>query len=259
MSNRIFIVVFAVTTIAISICCTNALEAQVITDGLVSFWTFDRADVDGDTVKDVFGNNDGIMEGGDIVDDGKIHAAIELDGASFVDCGTDESLNLTDALTIELWMKPASVGEGGINAGPACKAVSGGSWAWQLRYNAPGGFMGFQFNANPGGSTWISVQENLEPEEWYHITGTFDGSDLVCYLDGVETERISASAINSSSDNFFIGQDGWVNCFDGLVDEVRVYDRALSEAEIQNNYITTSQLAVEPAEKLAITWGAVKR
>lgn len=259
MSSRIFIVISFLAVIAASIWCTDTTEAQVITDGLVSFWTFDRADVDGDTVKDIVGGNDGVMEGGKIVDDGKINAAIELDGSSFVDCGDDESLNLTDALTIELWMNPSSAGEGGPNVGPACKAQDGGSWNWQLRYNAPGGnFMGFQFNANPEGSTWISVQENLEPEEWHHITGTFDGSDIVCYLNAVETDRGSISAINGSADHFFIGQDGWVNCFDGLVDELRIYDRALSEAEIENNYLSTSQLAVEPANKLAITWGAIK-
>jgi len=102
MSSRIFTVISFLAIAAASIWCTDAAEAQqVITDGLVSFWTFDRADVDGNTVMDIVGDNDGIMEGGKIVDDGKINAAIELDGSSFVDCGGDESLNLTDALTLE--------------------------------------------------------------------------------------------------------------------------------------------------------------
>ena len=259
MSNRKFALIFILAAIAASAWCVNAAKAQIITDGLVSYWTFDRADVDGDTVKDIVGINDGVMEGGKIVDDGKINAAIEFDGSSYVDCGTDESLNLTDALTIELWMNPASAGEGGPNAGPACRAIDGGSWNWQLRYNAPGGnYMGFQFNAVPGGAMWISVQENLEPEEWHHITGTFDGSEAVCYLNAVETQRAPMTGINSSADNFFIGQDGWINCFDGLVDELRMYDRALSEAEIEHNYVSTIQLAVDPSSKLAVTWGFIK-
>lgn len=260
MPKSKYFLIFVLTVVTASAWCVSAAKSQVITDGLVSYWTLDRADIDGDIAKDVFGNNDGEIIGGKIVP-GKINEAIEFDGAAdYIDCGGDDSLNLPNALTIELWMSPASVGEGGINAGPACKAMAGGSWNWQLRYNAPSGnYMGFQFNANPGGSMWISVKENLEPEEWYHIAGTFDGSDIVCYLNGVEKDRGSISAINSSGDNFFIGQDGWVNVFDGIVDEVRVYNRALSETEVQYNYETTSQLSVEPANKLAITWGAIKR
>lgn len=260
MSNRKLALILVLIAIAASVWCANAAKAQVITDGLVSYWTLDRADIEGDIAKDVFGNNDGEILGGKIVD-GKINEALEFNGGSdFVDCGGDESLNLTDELTIELWMNPASAGEGGINAGLLCKAQADGSWNWQLRYNAPNGnYMGFQFNAVPGGATWISVQENLEPEEWHHIAGTFDGGDIVCYLNGVEKDRVPMSGINSSGDHFFIGQDGWVNIFDGIVDEVRVYNRALSEAEVQYNYTTTTQLSVKPANKLAITWGAIKR
>lgn len=257
MSNRIFSVILTIAVIAISVWYTDVAEAQVVTDGLVSYWTLDEANIDGDTVEDVWGENDGTISGNPKIVEGKINEALEFDGATaFVDCGRDDSLNLPEALTIELWMKPNSAGEGGPNAGPICKAIAGGSWNWQLRYNAPGGFMGFQFNA--GGSKWISVQQKLEPGEWYHITGTYDGSDAVCYLNGVETERMSMPAINSSNDPLLIGQDGWVNVFDGVVDEARIYNRSLSEDEIQTNFKSTSQLALEPTDKLAVTWSEVK-
>ena len=256
MSSKISGVVLVV--IVASAWCINAAEAQkAVIDGLVSFWTLDKADIDGDTVKDIVGINDGTMQGDVKIVPGKINDALEFDGVgAFVDCGGDESLNLTDALTIELWMKPNSAGEGGPNAGPVCKAIAAGNWNWQLRYNAPGSFMGFQFNA--GGSKWISVQQNLEPEEWHHITGTYDGSDAVCYLNGDETDRLSIPAITSSNDPLLIGQDGWINVFDGIVDEVRIYSRALSENEVKQNYRSRSQLAVEPAGKLAITWGDIR-
>ena len=258
MSNRILGMVLALVVVVASVWCVDAAEAQVaIVDGLVSFWTLDEVDIDGDTVKDVVGINDGTMDGDVKIVPGKINQALEFDGlGSFVDCGGDESLNLTNALTIELWMMPNSAGEGGPNAGPICKAISGGSWNWQLRYNAPGSFMGFQFNA--GGSKWISVKENLEPGEWYHITGTYNGGDAVCYLNGEEKDRLSIPAINDSLDPLLIGQDGWINVFDGVVDEVRIYNRALSEAEVKNNYDSRSQLAAEPAGKLAVTWGDIK-
>ena len=260
MSSKLFAVALALAAIATSVWYVDDAEAQAaVEDGLVSFWTLDEADIDGDTVKDIVGNNHGTMSGRPKIVEGKINQALEFDGASsFVDCGGDESLNLTDALTIEVWMKPNSAGEGGINAGPVCRAIAGGSWNWQLRYNAPGSFMGFQFNAAPGGSTWISVQENLKPGEWYHIIGTFDGSDIVCYLNAEEKDRGSIAGINGSGDNFFIGQDGWVNVFDGVVDEVRMYNRALTPTEVRQNYESRSQLAVEPDSKLTVTWGSIK-
>lgn len=261
MSNKMLTVtvVFALVVVATSFWYTNAAEAQkIITDGLVSFWTFDESDMEGDTVKDVWGSNHGAAAKCKIVE-GKIGNGMEFDGANDrVNCGNDESLNLTDALTIELWMQPTAAGEGGPNAGPICKAEAAVDWSWQLRYNAPGGFMGFQFNAEPGGSTWISVQENLSPDEWYHIAGTFDGSEIKCYLNGVVKGTGRMAGITGGNGSLLIGEDGWVNVFVGVVDEVRIYNRALSEDEIQHNYITMSQLAVKPANELAITWGRIK-
>lgn len=261
MSSKMLIVILALVVVAIMAWDANVIEAQqVVTDGLVSYWTLDATDIDGETVRDVWGANDGTISGRPEVIDGKINEALLLDGSStFVDCGNDESLDLTDALTIEVWMNPSSEGEGGPNAGPLCKAESGvDPWNWQLRYNAPGNFMGFQFNADPGGSTWISVQEALEPDTWYHVAGTLDGNDARCYLNGVETQSSPMSGVQSGGGRLYIGQDGWVNVFDGAVDEVRIYDRALSADEIQLNMNATSQLAVSSTRKLPLTWGQIK-
>jgi hypothetical protein len=256
-----FTLIFALVVIAGSVWYTNVVKAgMVVTDGLVSFWTLDKSDIEGKTVKDIFGKNDGAIVGNPKRVEGKIEEALEFNGASdFIDCGKNESLNITDAITIEVWIKPKTAGEGGPNAGPVCKAESGvDPWSWQLRYNAPGSFMGFQFNANPGGSTWISVQEKLSPGNWYHIAGTFDGKEIICYLNGVEKDKGKIPAISGGNGRFFIGQDGWVNVFNGVIDEVRIYNRALNKNEIQQNYKSTSQLAVAPANKLAITWCKIK-
>jgi len=260
MSKKMLTVIFALAVIAISAWYTDVVQAKIVTDGLISYWTFDDADVQGDTIKDVWGNNNGQAAKNDRTE-GKIGQGMEFNGASDnVDCGNDPSLDLTDALTIELWMMPTTVGEGGPNAGPICKAEAGvDPWSWQLRYNAPGSFMGFQFNASPGGSTWISVQENLEPDEWHHVTGTFDGSDARCYLNGVEKDSVPMAGIVSGNGRVLMGEDGWGNVFVGVVDEIRFYDRALTEAEIMQNYSSMDQLAVEPADKLATSWSQIKK
>jgi len=251
---------FFILTMAVLVIFSYSVEAQkAVTNGLVSYWTLDKDTISGKVIKDIVGNNHGKISGSPKTVAGKVREALEFNGVDdFIDCGTDDSLNLTDALTIETWINPKEAGEGGAkNAGPVCKAQA--NWGWQLRYNAPvGSFMGFQFNAVPGGSTWITVEQKLNPGEWYHIIGTFDGKEIKCYLNGVEKSSGKISSIMSSPDPFFIGQDGWVNVFNGVIDEVRMYNRALSSDEVVQNYNAKSQLSVESENKITVAWGRIK-
>ena len=208
---------------------------------LVGLWHFDEGS--GTIAEDTSGNgNDGTLTNMDPATDwvdGKLGKALDFDGVDdHVNCGNDASLDITDKITIMLWTKPAVAGEGGQNAGPVCKAEAGIDWSWQLRYNAPGGgnYMGFQFNGDSEGSTWVSVQQNLSPGEWYHIAGTFDGTNIRCYLNGVAKDTNTISAIKGGSSTLFIGQDGWANIFNGVIDEVKIYNRALSAEEIKADY-----------------------
>ncbi len=258
MIKRIFLLGFMVALIiTLALLSKNASAQRVVVDGLVSYWTLDKDTVSGNQVKDIIGNNHGKINGNPKIVAGKVKEGMEFDGVDdFLDCGTDDSLNLTKAITIETWAMPKEAGEGGKNAGPVCKAQTG-AWGWQLRYNSPdNNFMGFQFNA--GGSKWLSVGQKLTPGEWYHIVGTYDGSEAKCYLNGVEKNKMNMSNINSTPDPFFIGQDGWINVFNGVVDEVRIYNRALSKDEVIQNYNAKSQLSVESKGKIAIKWGEVK-
>lgn len=208
---------------------------------LVGEWHFNEGS--GEIAEDTSGNNnDGILINIDPATDwvnGKLGNALAFDGVDgYVDCGHNANLDLKDKISILLWIKPNAAGEGGPNAGPVCKAESGVDWSWQLRYNAPGGgnYMGFQFNGDPEGSTWVSVKQNLSPGEWYHIAGTFDGTTLKCYLNGIDKDTNQISAIKSGNSTLFIGQDGWGNIFNGTIDEVRIYDKALTPEEIQADY-----------------------
>ena len=212
----------------LSLFFVSATEAE-----MVGWWRLDEGSGTAANDSSGYGNHGTLVSNPQWVV-GVAGGALEFNGTSdFVDCGDDESLDITGPITITLWMRPAAAGEGGPNAGPVCKALSGATWSWQLRYNAPGGnYMGFQFNGDPEGSTWVDVQEDLSPGQWYHVAGTFDGTNIKCHLDGTETDSGTISGIRGGQSTFFIGQDGWVNVFNGAVDEVRVYNHALSEAEI---------------------------
>ena len=77
-------------------------------------------------------------------------------------------------------------------------------------------------------------------DDWYHVVGTRDGSgNCELYIDSTLQNNtvVDAGSVTSQSSVKFIGKDANVNRFyNGIVSDVRFYDRALSATEIENNY-----------------------
>jgi hypothetical protein len=203
------------------------------TDGLVAYYALENDVLDGS------GNgNNGTIVGAPTFVDGQagLGMAMEFDGESYVDCGNDASLDVPGPISIALWIKPgADDPEGqGTEAAPMAKADAGSSpsWSWQVRYgwNSPQPYMAFTFNTSP--RAWAYVGKNLERGEWAHIACSHDGATLKCYLNGEETDSTPMGAITSSPAPVLIGSDGWRSDWIGAIDEVAIYDRALSDGEI---------------------------
>ena len=99
--------------------------------------------------------------------------------------------------------------------------------------------------------------------EWHHVVGTYDGEEMKIYVDGKleATSSVQSGQINYPDRVFFsIGaykDDNEDFVHKGMLDEVRLYDRALTEKEVLNN-MEAEGLAVEPAGKLSLTWGQIK-
>ena len=255
MINRVLRFMFILVVLVTILTATNVAQARVITDGLVSYWSFDKAEVAGQTVKDVFGNNDGTIDGNiEAVDDGKVGEALKLSGGH-IDCGADKSLtDISDALTLEMWIKPEKAGWAII----AGMSRSGGNtyviaWSDQTRID---------FNIWNGALETWPFHSVGQPalNEWHHVAGVYDGSEAIIYINGeVDSKKEFEGALKHNGENFWIGarkSDGLP--FHGLLDEVRVYNRALSQAEVEMNLNAEGLTAVEPTEKLALTWGTIK-
>ena len=102
---------FIIAITATVLMATSIAQArQAITDGLVSYWSFNKDSVAGKTVEDIFGANDGTMDGNVEVVDGKVGEALKFSGGH-VDCGADKSLtDIGDQITLEAWIKPEKPG-----------------------------------------------------------------------------------------------------------------------------------------------------
>ena len=250
-----FLTVF--TLILLSTAITMNAPAQVVTDGLVSYWTLDRKDIEGNTVKDVWGNNDGTFVGAPQVVDGIIGQALQFNGVDDgVDCGGDVSLTAIAAeVTLEVWIKSDKIG-------PRLAAGIGklGQNTYIIGVNPQGG-VGFVL-WNGAIEVWPFFSKNQIPlNEWHHIVGTYDRRTARIYIDGkLDNTKVFGGKLEHNDEHFWIGRrrPRPTRAFKGIIDEVRVYNRALNDAEIKQNFAVKDNLAVEPGQKLALTWGGVK-
>ncbi len=207
---------------------------------LVSHWRFEEGQ--GTQVLDSVGSNHGTTAGNPTWIDGVYGGAMEFHGtgsADFggdrVDCGSDASLDIGSEVSLALWIRPdAEDPEGGTETAPLCKAQSGASpsWTFQVRYGwgGPEPYMAFTFNTSP--RAWVYVGRNLTQGEWHHIACSANGQTLTAYLNGIATESTPMGAIASSPTPVLIGSDGWGSDWIGAIDEVAIYNRALSGAEM---------------------------
>jgi hypothetical protein len=120
---------------------------------------------------------------------------------------------------------------------------------WNSLYNRGGGDGGFG-------------APRFKQGEWHHLTGVVALDKLLLYVDGEFLKEMPyAGPMASDGPETEIGhaQDGG---FIGLIDEVAIYDRALSSDEIQQNFhaqgLAVNPTAVHPAGKLATRWGEIK-
>ena len=117
---------------------------------------------------------------------------------------------------------------------------------------------------------WRSPIDTYAFNEWYHGAMVYDSSsdqnDPMIIVNGVSQELTVKTVpegeyVDDTESVFGLGIrfNDLQRFHDGIIDEVAIYDRALSEAEVRQNYAGLEGLtAVAPADKLAITWAAVK-
>ena len=267
-------------TLIIIMLSNDGYTEPIVTDGLVSYWTFDKQDIAGGTVKDVWGENDGKIVGDPKVVDGQVGEALEFDGS-------DDYVNLTNlgdfgekvgASTFEAWVKTSFKKEWTT----LFKVLDQGcnmAWAIDVNRSAKAGFPFAadivhyyvrQKSAAGCNAIAVEIEFALSDGKWHHIVfGIVDPgkSEVSIYMDGEPQEIIEGDV--KKLDTFipfvepvYIGaanNRGKVERhFPGIIDEVRIYDRPLTADEVTRNFKSKIGLSVQAAEKLPIVWGKLK-
>jgi len=248
MFGKTLITILAIT--AAMFLLTNTPQAQqVVTDGLVVYWSFNEEDIDGEVVKDALEQNDGVMIGNPQIADGKYGKALEFDGASYVEVEHNETLELWEAHTLEAWIYQKESRSSRI-----IDKIGAGTADGPHLDTHPGTTL----RSCAGGC--VSAATTYTLEEWHHVALTYDEGEVKIYLNGsVEGEGTVPSPLTGNELSLKVAADSnGQSQFVGIIDEVRVYNRALSEEEVNQNMLAEG-MAVEYADsKLTITWGRVK-
>ncbi len=243
------IVICALCLLLTALCYVTAADAQdFVTDGLVAMYTLNEADLDGKTVKDALGENDAEMMGKLKFVEGPMGDAMEFEGdaENYVEI---PALGQFETVSIECWALEAQFG--GIQG-----IVS--TWQWAA------GKVHFKFEGNQiqvHKNDGVKIRMNAETDNWYHIIYTSDTKEdeLKLYVDGELVDEGTAGGTPENMDERRIGSEHDGRYLIGMIDNVRIYDRILDEAEVKQNFESESDsLPVEPAGKLSTTWGYLK-
>ncbi len=205
---------------------------QTPKQGPVAAYSFDEESEE--TAKDVSLNeHDGAVEGPAWTEHGRYGGAYEFKGED-TDCisvPNSEALQLTEELSVEAWVKPEGSGE----SEPIIvkETPSSFSYALYLGKTKPGHIEGLVEEAGSESSVTgdpVKVEKNV----WSQVDMTFDGAYMRLYVDGEEVDKVKANGPQFSTGQLSIGcSKEFGDSFTGRIDEVRLYDRALSQSEIR--------------------------
>ncbi|MGH7176842.1 MAG: LamG-like jellyroll fold domain-containing protein [Tepidisphaeraceae bacterium] len=185
----------------------------------------------GNTTSDSSGqNNTANLVGGAAWTVGRNGSGIEFDGSSgYLTAPNKSSLNPTTAISLIAWVKADTWANGNR------RILQKGNTDNQYRLTGEGGLLKFHLAGVNGGVLTTALPST---GVWHHVAATYDGATMRIFLDGVDVANGAAGgAIATTSDPLYIGHKAagsWVgNLFDGVMDDVRIYSRALSTQEIQ--------------------------
>ncbi len=198
--------------------------------GLVSAWHFDENS--GFIATDAKGMNSGTISGATWVP-GINNSALNFDGTvGHVQIPNSSSINnTTNQISLSCWFKMNTVGDNGTFLYNRVKYV--------LHLDAQGRVSFSIYNP-----TWTSLvmdySDRILDTDWHHAVATYDGAQMKIYIDGALKKTLATTGnLQSSTSDLYIGDQATNNYFPGIIDEVLLYSRPLTDAEVLSIFADT--------------------
>jgi len=193
---------------------------------LVAYYPFDG------NANDMSGNNHhGIVHGATLTTNrfGNKNTAYSFNGVdTYIDLTNTDTLNMFSGFTLAAWVSFTNNNYDG--------SVGGSIVSKHINYY-PNGFTMSVFKSNVylaanNSDYFITTPETYNDGKWHLFTGVYNGTTLLIYVDGVLKASGSANYTIGNDMNIRIGADSYLSFFNGKIDDVRIWNRALNENEI---------------------------
>ena len=196
----------------------------------VAWWRLD--DGSGSSARDSSGNdNHGALHGDPQWTTGRIGRALDFDGdGDYVDCGNPDVFNFDEQMTAGAWVNLRSI------PGEWRTVVAKGQDGWRLALTRKMPSFNFSVAGRAFGYPSAYCATQVAFGEWHHVCGTYDGQEIRIYLDGqIDATLNHTHGIATNDANLLIGDNPQTTgrFWNGLIDEVFVFSRALSGGEIR--------------------------
>jgi len=219
----------------------------VLADGPVGYWRLGEAS--GTTAADETGTNSGTYVNGPTLGvagalKGTSSTAASFNGTTqYVDVPSSASLNASSGVSVEAWVKPTAMPGAG-NSGTIAMKASDPPYAYWLQVTDTDRA---KFGVGVGGVNHpLSAGGVVAPGSWYHLVGTYDGSVQRLYVNGsLVASQAQSGNVDSVAGDFRIGTTRVTEFFNGSIDDVAVYNKALTPAQVQAHYEAGSQAITE--------------
>ena len=197
-------------------------------------------------------NNDGTNYGSTYNESGRIDGSRDFDGVDdYVNCGNDPSLDITDAITIEAWIKPSTVSPGFYGVVGKRTGSVADYYGYLLYFRGTG----IQLMLGNGSAAYTKTASfSFNAEQWYQAGFTYDGVNAALFVNGniVKSWNDGIGSIANDADPVDIGRDGG-NYFNGTIDEVRISSVARSANWIKQSY----EMVVN--QSTWVSWGSAEQ
>ncbi|MDQ3898297.1 MAG: family 16 glycosylhydrolase [Actinomycetota bacterium] len=224
------------TTTAVPASTSTGYAATVAADGPVSHWRL--GEPSGTVAADAMGRNpgayvNGVRQGqGSLLPADPANPSATFDGANdIVSVASNATLSPTAAVTVEAWVRPTAIPASGQFASVVTKAES-----YSIQFNGPR----LEFTTMRSG-----VRRRVQAPagavvagQTYHVVGTYDGTTQRLYVNGVQVASAAFSgALGTNNNRVLVGSwDAASEFLNGTVDDVAVYGKALTAAQVTNHF-----------------------